>query len=95
MLQNLPDIHSVFCMLCPKLMRRMSDSHGIGLLCMQAQMQAVVMTNATVVIGYCFGAAAILDLAASWPNPITDNVLGKHICNATCVHKCLSQVHTS
>jgi hypothetical protein len=72
----------------------MSDGHGTGLLCMQAQMQAVVMTNATVVIGYCFGAAAILDLAASWPNPITDNVLGKHICNATCVHNCLSQVHT-
>ncbi|DBA94647.1 hypothetical protein WJX77_011870 [Trebouxia sp. C0004] len=42
----------------------------------EAQMQAVVKTNATVVIGYCFGAAAILDLAASWPNPITNNVLG-------------------
>ncbi len=61
---------------------------------MQAQMQAVVMTNATVVIGYCFGAAAILDLAASWPNPITDNVLGKHIRKATCLHNCWSQVHT-
>lgn len=39
-------------------------------------MQAVVKTNATVVIGYCFGAAAVLDLAASWPDAATDNVLG-------------------
>jgi hypothetical protein len=57
-------------------------------------MQAVVMTNATVVIGYCFGAAAILDLAASWPNPITDNVLGKCMRRATCVHNYWSQAHT-
>lgn len=42
----------------------------------EAQMQAVVKTNATVVIGYCFGAAAVLDLAASWPDAATDNVLG-------------------
>ena len=39
-------------------------------------MQPQVRSNSTVVIGYCFGAAAVLDLAASWPDPITDNVLG-------------------
>ncbi len=43
----------------------------------QAQMQAMVKPNATVVIGYCFGAAAVLDLAASWPDAATDNVLGE------------------
>ena len=42
----------------------------------QAQQQPQVRTNLTVVIGYCFGAAAVLDLAASYPDPITDNVLG-------------------
>jgi len=87
-LQHISDTCMVFCMLC-----FISDGHGIRWPRLQAQMQAVVMTNATVVIGYCFGAAAILDLAASWPNPITDNVLGKHVCNATYVHNCWSQVH--
>ena len=44
---------------------------------MQAQSQPHVRTNSTVVIGYCFGGATVLDLAASYPDPITDNVLGK------------------
>lgn len=54
---------------------------------LQTQMQAVVKTNATVVIGYCFGAAAILDLAASWPDAITDNVLGERVCEC-CLMVC-------
>lgn len=44
---------------------------------MQAQRQPHVRANSTVVIGYCFGGATVLDLAASYPDPITDNVLGK------------------
>ena len=44
---------------------------------MQAQSQPHVRSDSTVVIGYCFGGATVLDLAASYPDPITDNVLGK------------------
>lgn len=40
-------------------------------------MQSLVLPNATVVIGYCFGGSTVLDLAASWPEAATDNVLGK------------------
>ena len=42
----------------------------------QVQMQPMVLPNATVVIGYCFGGSAVLDLAASWPS-MTDGVQGK------------------
>ena len=42
----------------------------------QVQMQSMVLPNATVVIGYCFGGSAVLDLAASWPS-MTDGVQGK------------------
>lgn len=41
----------------------------------QVQMQSMVLPNATVVIGYCFGGSAVLDLAASWPS-MTDGVQG-------------------
>ena len=42
----------------------------------QAQMQSMVLPNATVAIGYCFGGSAVLDLAASWP-AMTNGVQGK------------------
>lgn len=46
---------------------------------LQAQRQPHVRANSTAVIGYCFGGATVLDLAASYPDSITDNVLGRHI----------------
>nr|QOL01212.1 putative extracellular protein TR9_020 [Trebouxia lynnae] len=48
----------------------------VGAAVAEAQMQSMVMSNATVVIGYCFGGSAVLDLAASWPEAATENVLG-------------------
>lgn len=72
---------------------------------LQAQMQSMVMTNATVVIGYCFGGSAVLDLAASWPAPATDDVLGgasyvslvfkKGLCLglSSCMPKLISAMH--
>ncbi|KAL3160801.1 hypothetical protein ABBQ38_009212 [Trebouxia sp. C0009 RCD-2024] len=41
----------------------------------EVQTQPMVLPNSTVVIGYCFGGTAVLDLAASWP-AMTDGVLG-------------------
>lgn len=48
----------------------------IGAAVQEAQRQPHVRANSTAVIGYCFGGATVLDLAASYPDSITDNVLG-------------------
>ena len=69
------------------------DIH-ILLLPVQAQMQPMVLPNATVVIGYCFGGSAVLDLAASWPAPMTDDVLGE-FSSCTCNCNPLLQVQPS
>ena len=69
---------------------RCKDSSVIVL---QAQQQPQVRTNSTVVIGYCFGAAAVLDLAASYPDPITDNVLGDFTSPPPVIVMCQSTMH--
>ena len=65
-----------FCMRTAHLLVVMQQC--VKFLCVftQAQMQSMVLPNATVVIGYCFGGSAVLDLAASWPS-MTDGVQGK------------------
>lgn len=53
----------------------------------QVQTQPMVLPNSTVVIGYCFGGTAVLDLAASWP-AMTDGVLGTTLARHNCSWWC-------